>query len=123
MSYQYQPADCAPADTDDHFQEQIQQELANIGNIGSYTVRLAVWFFTTILPFVLAFSIVYWVAGKVTIGSVLTMGLLTVMIYIFLNNMTGSNLAGALPRATYPLPPHLGLDGISGVNRSCIGCL
>ena len=123
MSYQFQPVECALADTDNILQEQIQQDLDVIDNIGSYIVRLAVWVFTTILPFILAFIIVYWIAGKITIGTILTMGLLTVMIYIFLNNMTGSNRGGALPRATYPIPPHLGMDGISGVNRSCVDCL
>lgn len=123
MSYQYQPSDCAPADTDDHFQEQIQQDLNSIVNIVPSTIRLAVWFFTNIIPFVLAFVIVYFIAGKVTIGSVLIMVLLSIMIYIFINNMTGSNMVGALPRSTYPVPPHLGLDGISSENRSCVGCL
>ena len=43
---------------------------------------------------------------------------LSVIVYIMLDNMSGDNAAGSLPYATYPIPPHLGLNDVSLVNRS-----
>ena len=42
--------------------------------------------------------------------------MLSVIFFIIFGNMTGDNIVGALPYATYPIPPHLGLDGISTTN-------
>jgi len=115
------PDACSPNGGDNNNNDNSNGVVQGFATVGSYIATLANWmihFATVILPFVLAFAIVYFVANKVTLPSVLIMGLLAMMIYIFFNNMTGSNLAGSLPAATYPIPPHLGLDGISLTNRS-----
>ena len=49
-------------------------------------------------------------------GSILFV-LLYTLIYIILSNLNGNNLAGSLPSTTYPIPPHLGHDGVSIENK------
>jgi uncharacterized membrane protein len=39
--------------------------------------------------------------------------ILAVIIYILLINMNNNNLVNSLPKTAYPVPPHLGLNGIS----------
>ena len=46
----------------------------------------------------------------VTIISII---LMSIIIFIILSTMTGDGLSIALPSVTYPPPPHLGLDGVS----------
>ena len=112
------PDACGQINPDDDQDSRVGQELASAGSLVTTLANWLIRFAMLIVPFVLAFAIVYFIANKVTLPGVLIMGLLAIMIYLFLNNMTGSNLAGSLPSATYPIPPHLGLDGISLVNRS-----
>lgn len=122
MSYQYHIQQCASTNDSDDFNQNIQDNINKLGNLGSDTISLAQWVVTTFLPLILAVGLVYILVRKVTIASILITGLLAAMLYIFFNNMTGSNRAGALPKATYPLPPHLGNEGVSGENRSCSTC-
>ena len=62
--------------------------------------------------------IVLSVLRTLSIVAVTSIMLLFIIFYIMLDNMTGDNFPGSLPYATYPIPPHLGLDGISLANRS-----
>jgi hypothetical protein len=43
--------------------------------------------------------------------------LMSVIIYVIRDNMTGNNLKGSLPFVTTPRPPHLGLAGVNLENR------
>lgn len=43
--------------------------------------------------------------------------ILYILIYIILSNLNGNNLSGSLPSTSYPIPPHLGHDGISIENE------
>lgn len=45
-------------------------------------------------------------------GGVVSLIAITVIIYIMLSNMTGSNVFSALPKATYPIPPNLDHEGV-----------
>ena len=47
----------------------------------------------------------------------LTVIIFTILVYIIINNMSGTNEVGSLPNVTYPHPPHLGLDGVSLENK------
>jgi len=70
------------------------------------------------LSFLIATIIVLSVHTKFNIVTVLVIITLTVLISLIIHSSRGSNREGSLPSATYPIPPHLGLDGISLVNRS-----
>lgn len=71
-----------------------------------------------LLSIFLAVLIVMAVMKSISVVSTLCTILFSIMFYIMLVNMSGDNIAGSLPYATYPIPPHLGLDGISLANRS-----
>jgi len=43
--------------------------------------------------------------------------LMSVIIFVIRDNMTGNNIAKSLPSTTYPRPPHLGLAGVNLENR------
>ena len=123
MSYQYDSSACAPTQDDDDFhQQQIKKDLESAGSMVPATANFAVGFFRTLWPLILALGLVYFIAKDFNFSTFMIMILLAVMIYIFKDNMTGSNLAGSLPVATYPGPPHLGLDGVSLRNRTCLNC-
>ena len=48
-----------------------------------------------------------------TLRGVLMLFTLSVLLYIIIDSATGGGAALSLPNATYPLPPHLGHDGVS----------
>jgi len=122
MSYQFEPANCGPVHDDDYHSQQIQQDIQAATSIISAIANFAVNLFSVFLPIILAVGIVYLVAKDFNFATFLIIVLLAIFFYIFQHNMTGSNLAGSLPPATYPIPPHLGLDGISLENRTCLTC-
>lgn len=43
--------------------------------------------------------------------------IMTIIVFIIRDNMTGTNLLGSLPAVTTPRPPHLGLAGVNLQNR------
>lgn len=43
--------------------------------------------------------------------------LMSAIIFVVRDNMTGNNIAKSLPSTTYPRPPHLGLAGVNLENR------
>ena len=43
--------------------------------------------------------------------------LMSAIIFVIRDNMTGNNIAKSLPSTTYPRPPHLGLAGVNLENR------
>jgi hypothetical protein len=43
--------------------------------------------------------------------------LMSAIIFVVRDNMTGNNIAKSLPSTTYPRPPHLGLSGVNLENR------
>ena len=123
MSYQWDPTQCEPAQPNDDFhQQKIEQEVEQVGAVIPRTLGWLSGVFGTFLPIILAVAIVYFVVKEITFSTVALTGLLAVFFYLFQSNMSGSNLAGSLPPATYPIPPHLGLDGISQRNRTCVNC-
>jgi len=104
-------ADCYYDDADS-FAYELRQDLL-------HPSRIFTPFVTRVLTSLfLAALIVLSVLRTVSPVSVISTLLLALIFYIMLDNMSGDNAAGALPFATYPIPPHLGLDGISVANRS-----
>ena len=43
--------------------------------------------------------------------------IMSILVFVIRDSMTGSNVYGSLPKVTTPRPPHLGLDGVSLENR------
>lgn len=66
-----------------------------------------------IIALLISGSIVFGVVKSSGIFAVVLLLLTSLFIYLAMLNATGSNRIGALPQATYPPPPHLGLDGVS----------
>lgn len=75
-------------------------------------------YYTVITSLVVAGIFIYFVRNHYD-NMVLTMAyvILTIIIYILIRSTTGSGLTQSLPYATYPTPPHLGLDGVTVDNR------
>ena len=48
----------------------------------------------------------------------LVVGLLVLLFWIIFMNANGSNVQNSVPFSTYPLPPHLGLNGVSLETRA-----
>ena len=70
------------------------------------------WFFA----FLLSTLVILSVMSSFDIVAFISIVILAVFFYIIIENVNGVNYS-ALPYATYPNPPHLGLDGISIENR------
>ena len=94
------------------------QLLSTIESIFQYLISLIV----RLLPLLVSILVVYFVVEKFTFGHMLLAVLLAFLIYVMVDNMNGENLPGSLPASTYPIPPHLGLDGVRLENRSCPDC-
>lgn len=69
-----------------------------------------------IVSFALSIALVYTATGEISKLSFFVSLLLGFLIYLLLSSSTGQNLAGSLPFATYPSPPHLGLGAVDLVN-------
>ena len=68
---------------------------------------------TVITSLVLSVVLVFMATGKFTILSGIVTVIITGLIYLLLSSARGQNLEGSLPSVGYPIPPHLGLDGVS----------
>ena len=71
-------------------------------------------FVSLIVAFLICFPL-----GLKSIPTILSMILLTLILYLFIHNMA-ENPMDALPFTTMPTPPHMGLDGID-VNNMVAG--
>ena len=69
--------------------------------------------YTVLASLIIAFLIIYPIIGIGSITSIFAFLILTIIFYILLNNMSQENKSDSLPSTAYPVPPHLGLDGIS----------
>lgn len=65
------------------------------------------------LSILIAIIVVFAVVTKFQITTLICILILSFIIFMLYTSDYGSNYAGSLPYATYPLPPHLGLDGVS----------
>lgn len=70
-----------------------------------------------LLAFLIAIILVFSVVNKFNIATVIVVIVLAVLILIIMHSSRGINYEDSLPSTTYPIPPHLGLDGVSLVNR------
>lgn len=71
----------------------------------------------SIIAFVLAAVLVFMANRSFTVTGFLVTLLLAALIYLLISSANGSNIEGSLPSTTYPVPPHLGLGGVSLENR------
>lgn len=74
-------------------------------------------FRTGLMVFIISILIVLSVMTRFNIGVVFIVLILMVLIITILNSSRSTNYEDSLPSTTYPIPPHLGLDGVSLVNR------
>lgn len=74
-------------------------------------------FRTGLTAFVLSILIVLSVVTKFNISVIFIVLILMTLIMIIMNSSRSTNYEDSLPSTTYPIPPHLGLDGVSLVNR------
>ena len=80
-------------------------------------VSLGRTFLYFLISLALACCVVFFAVKKVNVVSVFSVIVLTALFFILFTTM-GSNVLGlSLPFATYPNPPHLGLDGVSPSNH------
>lgn len=70
-----------------------------------------------IISLLLALALVFFNSKNFGIISILVSIIIAALIFLLITSTKGDNLAGSLPSTTYPIPPHLGLDGISLENR------
>ncbi len=66
-----------------------------------------------ILSVIFAVVLVFIATKKFTIASGVITILVAGIIYLLSSSARGQNLEGSLPSVTYPVPPHLGLDGVN----------
>jgi hypothetical protein len=66
-----------------------------------------------LVSLILSFIIIYPIMGIGSITSIFAFLILAIILYIIVSNMSQENKSSALPSTAYPVPPHLGLDGIS----------
>lgn len=71
-----------------------------------------------LLALFIAIVIVFSVVTKFNIIVIIVIIIFTIIILIIMGSSTGIDYSGSLPSTTYPIPPHLGLDGISLENRA-----
>ena len=88
--------------------------MGNVLGVFESTISL---YSMAILSIIAAVVIVFAVTRKFTIASGAITLLIAGLIYLLSSSARGQNLEGSLPSTTYPIPPHLGLDGIGITNR------
>lgn len=72
------------------------------------------WLFsTTFLSLLFALIVVYTAVKSFNKWSIVLLVLTAIFFYLLLINMGDNVLANSLPSTTYPLPPHLGHNGVS----------
>ncbi len=71
----------------------------------------------SIIAFVLAAVLVFAANKSLSFVGFLVTLLLGSLLFLLISSATGSNIEGSLPSTTYPIPPHLGIDGVSLENR------
>ena len=86
------------------------QENFVIGIRKDYNYR---YLYSIIASLIIAFVIIFPIMGIGSLTSILSFILLTLIIYVLITSMTNENLSNELPSTLYPLPPRMGLDGIS----------
>lgn len=83
-------------------------------NLPDLSMRWKHIFIALIIATVIVLSIV----TKFRITTLIIILIFTFMIFILINTETGINYEDSLPSTTYPVPPHLGLDGVDLENRA-----
>ena len=84
--------------------------------IGLPNFVLSNWFRTTMIALLVSVLVVFSVVSHFNVTTVFTIIVLMILILIVMNSSRSTNFEDSLPSATYPIPPHLGLDGVSLVN-------
>ena len=69
--------------------------------------------FKILICIFLAFVIVYPILGISSTQSIISLLVLSLLLYVIFGTITNENLSNELPSTIYPSIPHTGLDGIS----------
>ncbi len=76
-------------------------------------IRFTETMYLILASLIISFIIIYPIMGIGSGTSIAAFLILAVIFYILVSNMSQENKSSALPSTAYPVPPHLGLDGIS----------
>lgn len=98
--------DCKCPPTEDSFLKTLERDIKRPSRV--FTPKINRF----LLSLLISILIVLPIYRKVTFMSMITVFLMTFIMFILISNMYGDNLIGSLPYSTYPTPPHLGLDGV-----------
>ena len=80
-------------------------------------ISISLTYLHYLIALILSTLLVVSVATKFNIMTIVVILIATGIFIVIMDNTTGMNLESALPSTTYPIPPHLGLDGINLQNR------
>lgn len=79
---------------------------------------LTTWnFWIKFIAVIISTLIIFSVVTKFDLNVLIAIAILSWFAIFMIDNATGTNIVGSLPSATYPNPPHLGLDGVGLANR------
>lgn len=85
--------------------------------IGIPNFMLSTTFKYGLTAFVISILIIFSTVSHFNIVTAIVVAVLMTLILIIMNSSRSTNYEGSLPSTTYPIPPHLGLDGVSLVNK------
>ncbi len=77
------------------------------------SLRLNDTFYKVLTSLIIGFLLVYPIMGIGSTASIFAFLIMSIIFYILITNMSLENKSDSLPSTAYPVPPHLGLDGIS----------
>ena len=74
-------------------------------------------YYLVFLSMIFGFLLVFISSRKINPVSMIVMLIISLIFYIVMSNSRGSGLEMSVPSVGYPVPPHLGLDGVSIENQ------
>jgi hypothetical protein len=90
----------------------MKEHFADLSDISNSSSIMSVLF-----PIIIATCVVLLIKRTFNAAILLTITLLSLLLYIIFTSMTSSNLAGSIDPTIYPNMPHLGLGAVSLQNK------
>lgn len=91
----------------------VQRELG-VGKLYRAWVSFSSFFWA----FIVSLLIVYLVRKSLDYISWILITTLTILLFVIFRSAKGTGYYSSLPQSAYPLPPHMGLDGVSLETRA-----
>ena len=98
--------------TDQDLENEIQRNQHNIEDFET-KINSSSRFLTLIISLIISSALLVSAIHILNLAGLILLTVLTIIVYIIINNMNGKGYENSLPFATYPLPPSLGHDGVS----------